>query len=57
MWWLQLPFSTLSSPVDTPPTPALAKMRADLDVDEVCVFHDLEVKIIRVSCNCMVKGK
>lgn len=42
-------------PLTSPPAPA--KMRDDLDVDEVCVFHDLEGKIIRVSCNCTVQGK
>lgn len=58
MWWLLLLFpSCLSSPADSPPPPAPTKMRGDLDVDKVRVFHDLEGKIIRVSRNCMVQAK
>lgn len=51
-------FHPVSFPTDTsPPPPTPAKMRDDLDVNEVCVFYDLEGKITCVSRNCMVQGK
>lgn len=49
-------FHIVSRLLLTPP-PAPARMKDDLDVDEACMFHDLEGEIIRVSCNCMVQGK